>query len=1014
MNENPSQTQFENLADEFAEEIRAGKRPAIEDYAQRHPGLADKVRRLFPVLQMMEQHGQEVEDPSEERLMQAELERLRKTPPLRKLGDYSIIREIGRGGMGIVFEAQQESLGRRVALKVLPQSAQLDDRLRARFEHEARASAMLHHTNIVPIFGVGHERDTSYFVMQYIDGQPLDRVLHELSRQSESPASATAGGATSVATVVSQLSQQSQESPQDATVVEAMGQPEASTAAEERLPSQDLVGDSSSGVESIPGESSYWRSVARIGIQVASALQYAHSRKILHRDIKPANLLLDKTGCAWITDFGLAKCLESPNLTRTGEVLGTLRYMSPEQLDGAGDERSDLFALGLTLYEMACLQPAYPANDRNLLLRQVADAAPRGLRTQSKKIPRDLETIIHKCIASDPKNRYQHAQAVADDLQRFLNGQAIMARRINWMERTVKWCRRRPAVAALLVALTAVALAGVGGISWQLQQTSNALSLAQDNLTESNRQKLRAQAHFEQAREAVNRFFTVVSQERLLQEPGLQPLRKELLTEAQDYHTQFVAQYRDDAELKFELAKSLFQIAEIEGTLNSSPEVADQVDEPIQIFSELIESNPQDPMPRMFLARSLGLQNNIVRRFDTVRGMALLQESIAQLEILRAEFPETKLGLSDLARQYQMLGLAFESEDRATQRTDRSLECYLKSHDLRTELLADAPDNIELRIQLADVKRDLGITYRRMAELDTAEAYYLQAIEQLQQIVDENPDHMLAKKTLGSIANTTGYYYGTGAKEKDYQQALFYYDMSHQQYQDLADKNPQIIEFQDGVARAALNAGGIYQVLNDMDRALERRRFAADVREKLVLLNPDAAYLRSSWAISLNGVGSTLRDLGRLEEAEEMHRQALEQHSLALAQDPKQAMIRMRLVDGLIQIARTQSAAEQFDQAVRTVESIEEVNAEDFSRAYYLEGLEMIIIASKIGSREGNQLTAELQTLSEACLEKARWALGRAWQLGFDVAREIRLDPSFASFQKYPEFQQQLAWLDEQ
>ena len=206
--------------------------------------------------------------------------------------------------------------------------------------------------------------------------------------------------------------------------------------------------------------------MARIGVQVAEALAYAHGQGVLHRDIKPSNLLLDREGNVWVADFGLAKATGTDDLTHTGDIVGTVRYMAPERFHGESDARSDLYALGLTLYELLALRPAFDESDRASLIRQVTQEDPPRLRRLNGRVPRDLETIIHKAIAREPGQRYASAKAMADDLARFLDGRPILARRVSTTERVYRWCRRNPVVAGLLGMVAALVVAGfVGSIA---------------------------------------------------------------------------------------------------------------------------------------------------------------------------------------------------------------------------------------------------------------------------------------------------------------------------------------------------------------------------------------------------------------------------------------------------------------------------------------------------------------------------------------------------------------------
>jgi serine/threonine protein kinase len=491
---------FDQLAEEFAERYRHGERPSLQEYVDRLPEMADEIREMFPALVQVEQVENEARDDPHRSSP-------RPSARPRELGDYRIVREVGRGGMGVVYEAEQISLGRRVALKVLPGHVVRDGKALERFHREAKAAARLHHTNIVPVFEVGQDGDTAFYAMQFIQGQGLDQVIAELARlRDRNPQSPRLSSAESGligkpdpgietrsmraagpsnhmlehvarSLLTGRLMSETLNSPAgtelpatepersntfgpDATLGD-----EAGNAGRYQLASRPAADESSSVV--LPGgtalsmvESSgrrqpYFRSVAQIGRQAAQGLAYAHSRGIIHRDIKPSNLLLDTAGVVWITDFGLAKA-EEDGLTATGDILGTLRFMPPERFRGEGDGRVDVYVLGLTLYELLALRPAFRSSDRLKLIEQVKAEEPTRPRSIDRRIPRDLQTIVQKAIEKDPKARYQTAEALAEDLRRFLADEPIKARQVSTSERYWRWARRNPVIATLGAVLTAV------------------------------------------------------------------------------------------------------------------------------------------------------------------------------------------------------------------------------------------------------------------------------------------------------------------------------------------------------------------------------------------------------------------------------------------------------------------------------------------------------------------------------------------------------------------------------
>ena len=459
---------LDQLAEEFAERFRRGERPALSEYTGRYPALAGEIRELFPAMVKVEQA-----DDARQCAKENEGGTSRATnSPLEQVGDYRILRKLGRGGMGVVYEAEQVSLGRRVALKVLPRHVSGDETVQERFRREARAAGRLHHTNIVPVYEVGQDEDVRFYAMQFIQGQGLDLVIDELrmtrdrarsdatlktapeeeprgnrdehSREGEHESKPAELDVTSVAQSI--LSGRFDPGRQYG---ELAGAPQSSSSA--TLPGGAQLSSGESG------RHAFFRSLADIGLQVAGGLAHAHARGIVHRDIKPSNLLLDTEGVVWITDFGLAKG-DDQGLTQTGDFLGTLRYMAPERFRGEGDARADVYALGLTLYELLTLRPGFESSDRLELIERIKTAEPVIPRLYDPRIPRDLETIVLKAIEKDPRARYQSVDAMGEDLRRFLADLPIRARQVSGLERYWRWAKRNPGIAVLGGALAAVLL----------------------------------------------------------------------------------------------------------------------------------------------------------------------------------------------------------------------------------------------------------------------------------------------------------------------------------------------------------------------------------------------------------------------------------------------------------------------------------------------------------------------------------------------------------------------------
>lgn len=410
----------------------------------------------------------------------------------RTLGDYRIIDEIGRGGMGVVYEAEQISLGRRVALKVLSYASILDKTHLARFRNEARAAASLDHPNVVSVHAVGSHRGVHFYAMQLIDGQTVaDLISEERSRR----------GLEKKVGRVSSTYGASPEVPGD----ERRDSPEFDVSRRKAANSVEAVSGNFAGTTGGREEIERIRRVAELGIQAAEALEHAHRMGIVHRDIKPSNLLVDADRHLWVTDFGLAMIEAEGNLTVTRGMVGTLRYMSPEQMRGDRhvlDHHTDIYSLGATLYELLTLHAAFPDSDATRLMQRVLGDEPVAPRKLNADIPRDLETIVLTAMAKDREDRYATAKELAVDLRRFLNHEPIQAEPPGLIERIGKCATRHRPIVRTAAMTIAVAVIVAGGLLWrQRSQTLAAYAaekeqhaIALRNAAEARRQAKAAEA----------------------------------------------------------------------------------------------------------------------------------------------------------------------------------------------------------------------------------------------------------------------------------------------------------------------------------------------------------------------------------------------------------------------------------------------------------------------------------------------------------------------------------------
>ena len=528
------------VAREYLAALEAGQRPDRGRYSAEFPDLAEVLDDCLDGIELAHGAGQLYRAPG--------------PPPQPEtlgepLGDFRIVREIGRGGMGVVYEAHQLSLGRRVALKVLPFAAGLDTKQLQRFKTEAHAAAQLHHTNIVPVYAVGCERGVHFYAMQLIDGQPLDALIRDRRGDSGEPHGET--------TVNLKLGSTRRNSTDPAT-------PSRSGSARESH-----------------------RTAARLAEQVAIALEYAHDNGVVHRDIKPANLLLDGKGNIWVTDFGLAHVSADLGQTRTGDVFGTLRYMSPEQAAGKRlliDHRTDVYSLGATLYELLTLEPTFPGSDRQVVLHALLHDEPKSLKTHDRSIPVELETIVLKAVSKSPSERYASAGEMAAVLRRFLEDRPIAARRPSWIDRSRKWIRRHPAYfqAAIVFLLFSVIVLGATTLAVVREQ-----SLTKQAFQNEKQRAEEAEERFQLARRSADEMIRIANEE-LGDSPQMQAIRKRLLETALAFYQEFMEQRRNDPSAQAELEQTrtrvraiLSDLAVIQGAwkhmLLNIPEVQDEL-----------------------------------------------------------------------------------------------------------------------------------------------------------------------------------------------------------------------------------------------------------------------------------------------------------------------------------------------------------------------------------------------------------------------------------------------------
>ena len=711
----------------------------------------------------------------------------------KQLGDFQLQKEIGRGAMGVVYEARQLSLDRTVAVKVLPFAAVLDPQQIARFRTEAQAAAQLHHPHIVPVFGVGQERGVHFFAMQFIQGQSLDAAIAELR--------ALAG--------------------------KALLEPGRSTGNAANFSTQVAV-----------TSRSHVHAATRLASEAASALHHAHENGVVHRDVKPSNLLIDAQGKLWITDFGLARMQAGVGVTATGDVVGTLRYMSPEQAAGKNalvDARSDVYSLGATLYELLTLQPVHPGDDRQQLLTEIATNEPTSLRKLNPAIPFDLETVVNKALSKDIANRYSTAGEFADDLQRFLAGKPTHAKRPTLMDRSVKWAVRHRRVAAAS-ALVLAMLAGLSTFSaWRI---SGEQQLTQEALQQSQQNLQSAEKHFAQARQVVDRFGGQLAGE-LAALPGSEPIRRKLLVDTLSYYREFLKQAEADDQISdvycADVAETAFRAAVIAQQLGDRSQARQLYEQARDHWLALLEVKSAD---------------------------AQVLSNLAKCDNNRAEL-FSHAGKLDLARKAYATSIA-----RLQQLTEKHSDGGVNSG--------------EYTVTLAETLSNLGLLEAKDSRHEVAESYLVQSIKILETHAGENKSDR-SQHDLAIAFNNLSFV----LRQSKPTQSLEACERARAILETLATNHPREREYRSDLAQCLSNEAALHSTSGNTSAARTAYLTAIKLQRQLVRQAPGMPEYRGNLAVSINNLAQ-LTDSANSEQALQYFDDALEVAALLAGDYPQE------------------------------------------------------------------------------------------------------------------------------
>jgi serine/threonine protein kinase len=717
-----------------------------------------------------------------------------------RFADYELLEQLGRGGSGVVFKARQLSLNRPVALKVFAVDSLALTAERQRFRREAEIAAHLDHPNIVPIHEVGECEGRLFFSMKLLEGGSLAKACRGMKRDHADQ-----------------------------------------------------------------------RASARLVAAIARAVHYAHQRGILHRDLKPANILLERRDgdatvpTPYVSDFGLARWVATDSgLTQSGAVLGTPGYMAPEQASGQPGmitTATDVYGLGAILYTLLTGRP--PFHGANVLdtLVQARAGEPEAPGSVNRLLDRDVETICLKCLEKEPARRYISAEALADDLERWLDGQPIQARPLSSWERASRWCRRNPVAAGMAAALLLVLLAASTVSTWQAIRATQAETQAKSS------QDL-AQERFALAKNAVDFYLNKIAEMEELKGPNYQRLRKQLLEKAILFYQQLAEQAPGDGEQEAAQAGAYLGLGGLRAELGDHTAAIADLEKARDFFGRLGEAFPGNPTHRQDLAGVYTTMGRILQqKGQPADSEAAHRKSVETLQKLVGDFPAVADYRRALAGSQLELAalLGFVSRPGEAEVVERQALA------IRRQLVQEHPDvpdyHDELAVTLAQLANEL-----RRREPTTARALLEEARTHHETALKANPSLPRYRETYAHNRVFLGFVLGA-LNQLDAAKAAFQTALDIRQH--LADEFPQYPRYRTALADGYFDSASVLRTTGQMDEAFARYQTAMTIHRDVTELYPGLPNYRQALAQRYTGLGIVLAELKRTSEAEAVFRETI-------------------------------------------------------------------------------------------------------------------------------------------
>ena len=877
------------------------------------------------------------------------------------LGEFRLLEVLGGGGMGIVYLARQESLGREVALKLIRPEHLFFPEARQRFRREVEAVARVQHPGIVPVYAVGEERGLPYFAMERVRGCTLAELLGALAAAHPGAPAGLAGR----------------------DLAQVLGAELAARGvADEVRAGEPLFGGG------------WTEACLRLAQQVAEALDHAHGHGVLHRDVKPSNVLLTAAGRTQLCDFGLSLSEGGGDITRTGTPVGTLAYMAPEQLDGRGaDRRTDVYGLGVLLFELLTLEHPFEGRTAEALHRGIAAGAHDAPSARNRDVPRDVDVVCRKALDPDPERRYASAADFARDVRNVLELRPIEARPAGLALRARRWTQRHPARTVALALGGLVVVGGPAGFAIQRELASREVDAA---LSRTAEERSRAEQNLDRALEAVTVFLAEVGQETLAEVPGMGQARGRLLERASELVAEIHAQRTDDPELRRVRARLLSQEALVLEYLGRDQEAEAAFRRSVEALTAELEANPGERALREDLAAALGNLASVLMgqwRYDEAWDVFS-----RACELLPAEDPAL-LTASQLeaCRQAHANGANLATMREDFEEAGRQVATALRYAE---QLLVTEP-GLRARVGLAEAVILDGDLELYAGELDEAALRYGNALELLAEVeqLDEPPRRYL----LHLVHAARGAAAVESARQR-YEEVERHVRRGLPPAERLQRDHPYAPEY--GVALSDLHSLlAISLVARDRrEEALVHFQTVLELREELLAASPDDQRVRYFHAIALSNLANWHVEAGDQGTALEIAERALSALRTVPANDPDVTEVAL-----LVQLVRGQARlglGQYFD----PLELIELVQRDAPRDPRMHSALASTLAAGVSGVQGDPDLTSdERAALAEDYATAALDALARAIDLGYTGRERILRTREFDPLRERPEFQELLA-----